>query len=140
EVLEHTEVGGLEAVVLRFHRGKNDDPAAGAQELAEWLKKRGYEFAPTLAQWLKPYVANDWVMTAFRIAKHMPVSTGPAPARNAIQEMQGKPVRMSFKTDRPFYPYREPVAEKPKDDAKTPTPFGPYEPRRFLRVYCLASE
>jgi hypothetical protein len=77
-------------------------------------------------------------MTAFRVARHSPVSTIPAPPRNAVGQMQGKPIRMSFKTDRPFYPYREPVAEKANDGAHKPSSTLP--PRRFLRVYCLAPE
>jgi hypothetical protein len=125
EVLEEKQVGGLDAVVLRFHRGgKEDDPAAGAKELVEWLKKRGYEFGPTLVAWLEPYIANDWVMTAFRIAggKGGPAGSGP-------RGVGGVPVRMSFKTDRPFYPYREPVEEKP----------APGYQQRFLRVYFVGA-
>jgi len=142
EVLQHTEVGGMEAVVLKFNRGgAQDDPTADARELAGWLAKRGYEFGPQIAAWLKPYIANDWVMTAFRIAKSVPVSAGPAPKtdRNAIHEMQGKPILMSFKTDRPFYPYREPVAEKPKENNTVPHA-GPMTSFRFLRVFLIAPE
>jgi hypothetical protein len=124
EVLEQKQVGGLDAVVLRFHRGGKDDPVAGAKELADWLKKHGYEFGPTLVAWLKPYVANDWVMTAFRIAggKAGPAEPGP-------RGLRGAPVRMSFQTNRPFYPYREPAAEK-----APPTP-----ERRLLRVYFVGA-
>jgi hypothetical protein len=126
EVLDQKQVGGLDAVVLRFHRGgKDDDPAAGAEELAGWLKKHSYEFGPTLIAWLKPYIANDWVMTAFRVA-----GGKEGPARSGPRGVRGAPVRMSFQTDRPFYPYREPAVEKP------PTPT--YE-RRFLRVYFVGA-
>ena len=138
EVLEETEVGGQEAVVLKFRRGPKSDVAEDAKELAEWLKKRGYEFGPQLANWLKPYIANDWVLTAFRIAKRVTVNTGPGPAtaRPAINEMQGKAVRMSFKTETPFYPYREP--EAPAVEPKKPGNW--YSPGRFLRVFLMTNE
>ena len=71
-------------------------------------------------------------MTAFRIAKRLPVSKTPAPAvpSSVIQEMQTKPVRLSFKTDRPFYPYREPEVPMPKSGSQKPG--HPFEMRRFL--------
>ncbi|MFO0804824.1 MAG: DUF2330 domain-containing protein [Gemmataceae bacterium] len=135
EVLDQTEVGGQEAVVLKFHRGPKSDVVEDAKELADWLKKRGYEFGPQLVNWLKPYIENDWVMTAFRIAKRVAVGKGPQPpvAGKAVNEMHGKAVRMTFKTDTPFYPYREP--ESPKEEPKRP---GWYSPGRFLRVFLLA--
>src|SRR5207245_1195981 len=89
EVLEQKQVGGLDAAVLRFRRGdKDDDPAAGAGELAGWLKTHGYEFGPALVAWLRPYVANDWVMTAFRVAGGKEGPTGPGP-----RGVRGAPVR-----------------------------------------------
>jgi hypothetical protein len=128
EVLEQKQVAGLDAAVLRFRRGaKDDDPAAGAEELAAWLKKHGFEFGPTLVAWLKPYVANGWVMTAFRIADGKDAATGPGP-----RGVRGVPVRMSFKADRPFYPYREPAEEKPTTPAPT-------HQSRFLRVYFVGA-
>lgn len=136
EVLDETEVGGQEAVVLKFHRGPKSDVNEDAKELADWLKKRGYEFGPQLANWLKPYIENNWVMTAFRIAKRVAVGRGvdPATVGNATTEMQGKAVRMTFKTETPFYPYREPEAPKME-----PRP-GWYPSSRFLRVFFLASK
>jgi len=133
EVLDQTDIGGYEATVLKFHRGKANDVAADAQELAAWLQKHGYELGPQLTDWLKPYIENDWVITAFRVAKTVPISTNkPRPA--GPQELQLKPIWMSFKTDRPFYPYREPTAKK--DDAKPAIPQAP----RLLRVFVLAKE
>ena len=57
------------------------------------------------------------MLTAFKVAAGR---TGAALA----------PVRMSFQTDRPFYPYREPVAG-PRPAAEPPHP-------RLLRVYFVA--
>jgi len=124
EVLEQKQVGGLDAIVLRFHRDtKDNDAAAGAKELVDWLKKHGYVFGPSLVAWLKPYIANDWVMTAFRVA-----TTKGGPAGTGFKGVRGAPVRMSFKTDRPFYPYREPIEEKQQ---------APTHEQRFLRVYFI---
>src|SRR6185312_1610847 len=98
EVLDQTDIGGYEATVLKFHRGKNNDVADDAKELADWLKKRGYELGPQLTDWLKPYVENGWVITAFRVAKTVPISTNPAKPAGP-QELQLKPIWMSFKTE-----------------------------------------
>ena len=126
EVLDQKQVGGYDAVVLKFRRGGgDDDPAVGAKELGDWLGRHGYEFGPTLVAWLKPYVANDWVMTAFRVGTPKPGVTSAAPLG-----LRAAPVRMSFKTDRPFYPYREP--EEPRDDRARALP-------RLLRVFLIAA-
>lgn len=138
EVLDQGEFGGQEAVMLKFHRGPKSDVVEDAKELADWLKKRGYEFGPELVNWLKPYIENNWVMTAFRIAKRVAVNKGPNPpvVKSAINEMEGKAVRMTFKTETPFYPYREP--EAPKVEPKKPDNW--YTPTRFLRVFLLAAK
>lgn len=88
-VLEETRVAGYDAVVLEA-----DDPAA----LAKWLADHGYDNRPALTEWLAPYVAKKWKLTAFKIA----------PAEPNAHTVGTQPVRMSFKTDRPLFPYREP--------------------------------
>jgi hypothetical protein len=88
-VLEETRVAGYDAVVLEA-----DDPAA----LAKWLADHGYDNRPALTEWLAPYVAKKWKLTAFKIA----------PAAPDAHTVGTQPVRMSFKTDRPLFPYREP--------------------------------
>ena len=60
EVLEEKQVAGFDAVVLR---------ADDAQALAEWLDKHGYEARPALTEWLKWYVENKWIITAFKMTK-----------------------------------------------------------------------
>jgi hypothetical protein len=104
-VLETKRVAGLDAVVLR---------ANDATALNDWLKKNGYPSRPAYTSWLKPYVARGWIVTAFKIAKGAEGSA-----------VGTKAVRMSFKTDRPFFPYREP------EEAGRGT--GP----RLLRIYFL---
>lgn len=92
EVLERKVVAGLDAAVLRAN-----DPAA----LQAWLGKHGYPASDALTAWLAPYVEKGWVVTAFRVE---PAGAGPA-------GFAMKAVRMSFKTDVPFFPYSEPAQE-----------------------------
>lgn len=105
DVLERVKVSGYDAAVLAA-----DDPAA----LAAWLKEHGYDHRPALVGWLERYVAAGWIITAFKV-------DGDATA----------PVRLTFSTDRPLYPYREP------EDARAPTS---EPPPRHLRVFLVAPE
>lgn len=86
-VLDEQQVGGYDAVVLE---------ADNATALNEWLGKHGYESRPALVEWLEPYVKAHWKITAFKLA-----------AKG--NRFATKPVRMSFTTERPFFPYREPA-------------------------------
>ena len=138
QVLQHTRVGDHDVVSIKFDRAKGG-VEAGAAELAHWLVRFGYGFGDTLKDWIKPYVQNDWVITAFRIIGEKPGE--PAPAKGATarstapargpQTMRAKPVRLSFKTERPFYPYREP-ADQRDEKAK--------QHSRLLRVYFVADK
>ncbi|MBX9585199.1 MAG: DUF2330 domain-containing protein, partial [Gemmataceae bacterium] len=127
EVLGQQKVGGYDATVFAFRRGEGETAAAGADVLAGWLKDRGYAFGPALADWLKWYVEHGWVLTCFKVAA-APGGTG----------VDNPPVRMSFTTGRPFYPYREPAdqrAERPDD----PVP-PERRPGRLLRVFFVAPD
>ena len=111
EVLNTQHVRGYDAVTLRAN-----DPAA----LTAWLKAHGYAVKPSLNDWLRPYVARSWAITAFKIAKS-----------DAQVAQIGLPVvRMSFKTDRPFFPYSEPADQRQ---------LKAYLPDRILRLYVLSS-
>lgn len=105
EVLSEGQVGSYQTAVLR---------ADESQALLAWLKKNKFESDARLTEWLDPYVSKGWTITAFRF---VPV------AANFITE----PVLLSFKTDRPFYPYREPK------DARTAG-------GRSLRIYFVSPE
>lgn len=102
DVIGEEHVGGFDAVSLRA-----DDPAA----LSAWLGTNGFKRSKALEEWLKGYVERKWVITAFKIedGKHL------------------KPVCMEFKTDKPFYPYKEPASKA--------NPKG-----RLLRVYFLSDQ
>jgi hypothetical protein len=102
EVLGREHVGGYDAVMLRAEK-----PA----DLSAYLKTNGYESTSELTEWLEPYVKRKWVITAFKVAK------------------QGylEPVCMAFKTDVPFYPYKEPESTRSSRG-------------RLLRVYFISNK
>lgn len=86
DVLKVQDVSGFRATVLRA-----DDSAA----LAKWMRQNGYETSPDIERWTRKYVAMGWCLTAFKVlAKDGHSETGP--------------VRMTFKSDRPFNPYYVP--------------------------------
>lgn len=121
QVLGRQRVGMFDAAKLR---------AGDPQALHRWLADNGYDARPELERWLKVYTENKWVVTAFKVASD--VKEPPAvPGRPAPLSVAGSVVRMSFQTDRPFFPYREP------EDQRAADPGAPHLPR-LLRVYFLA--
>lgn len=118
-VLAEQRVAGYDAVVL-------EADSAGA--LAAWLKKHGYAERPELSAWLAPYVAAKWKITAFKIAP--PVTMAEA------QAVSTAAVRMSFTTDRPFFPYREPSDQR----ENLPASVKAEDRARLLRVFFLGNE
>lgn len=88
-VVEQLRVAGMQATVLE---------ATSATALDAWLGEHGYPSSPELATWLGPYVAQHWYVTAFRVD----------PGEHAGRAFGTRAVRMSFTTDRPFFPYSEP--------------------------------
>jgi hypothetical protein len=110
-VLSAQRVAGYDAVVLE---------ADDAAELNRWLDKHGYASSPSLTEWLAPYVAGRWKITAFKIAKDA-----------SFREIGTSAVRMSFVTDRPFFPYREPADQREAKEAQAGD--------RLLRVFFLGS-
>lgn len=108
-VIATANVAGYDATILE---------ATDADALNRWLGDHGYASSPELVEWFKPYLEQKWKITAFKIArdeKEDAVST--------------RAVRMSFQTDKPFFPYREPVAQsRGRNDFDS----------RLLRVYFLA--
>ncbi|MBK9031222.1 MAG: DUF2330 domain-containing protein [Myxococcales bacterium] len=92
-VLATARVAGFDASTLEA-----DDP----QALADWLGGHGFEATPALTAWLQRYVADHWKLTAFVVA----TDQADAPAF----DLATRAVKMTFQTERPFYPYREPAA------------------------------
>lgn len=108
EVLATQKVGGYEAAIL---------DATDAAALNTWLADNGYDTSPDLAEWLKAYVDQRWIISAFKIDK----------ATESIARTGA--VRMTFTTDRPFFPYREPSSQRE----------GAIEPR-VLSVFFVGPE
>jgi hypothetical protein len=99
-VLHTQRVAGYDAVVLE---------ADNAKSLSDWLQAHGYAARATLTDWLVPYVAAKWKLTAFKIAPADEKGTGNDQEKHADRAISTSAVRMSFKTERPFFPYREPT-------------------------------
>jgi hypothetical protein len=91
EVLSTQKVAGYEAVVL---------DATDATALRDWLAENGYATSPDLVEWLEAYIAQRWKITAFKIDKEQ------------SDVARTSAVKMSFITDRPFFPYREPASQR----------------------------
>jgi hypothetical protein len=111
EVLAKGSVAGLEYSML-----KASDP----KDLGAWLKKHEYDWTPAEEKWIAPYVQKGWVVTAFQNKKD----------KASDPHLSMKAVRMSFTTDEPFFPYREPTEAGWKAD----------RPDRLLRIYLVADK
>jgi hypothetical protein len=112
QVLEQKKVAGFDAAVL-----KANDPKA----LREWLDKNGYDARKELIEWFQWYTDHEWIITAFKLSKDDSVAN----------TMTGRTVRMTFKAEKPFYPYREPA-----DMRKA----NPGAGQRMLKVFFLADK
>jgi hypothetical protein len=111
-VVQEKLVAGFRAVVLQ---------ADSADALVGWLKEHGYAFSPEIEAWAEPYVEAGWKITALKVAKE---------GSEAGKSVAASALRMSFKTDRPLFPYREP------DSAAAAKALG--AKNRLLRIYFLA--
>ncbi|OYV06254.1 MAG: hypothetical protein CFE26_07280, partial [Verrucomicrobiales bacterium VVV1] len=72
--------------------------------------------------WAQPYLDQKWYMVAMKIAKPEAGKVNP--------ELSAAALRISFKTDRPLFPYREP------DSRRDASALGVKD--RVLRIYFLA--
>ena len=112
-VVEEKFVAGYHVVVLAADTGN---------ALVAWLKEHGYAYTPEAAAWAQPYLDGRWYITAMKVAKDAPVRNGTGVAASAL--------RLSFRTDRPLFPYREPDSRK---DA-----ISLHVSDRLLRIYLVA--
>ncbi|MES2997266.1 MAG: DUF2330 domain-containing protein [Verrucomicrobiota bacterium] len=90
-VIEEKTVAGFDAVVLAADSGK---------ELIAWLRQRDYAFTPEAAAWAQPYLEAGWHITAMKVTKDKEA--------RSKSEVSAAALRISFKTERPIFPYREP--------------------------------
>jgi hypothetical protein len=112
-VLQEKTVAGFKAAVLQ---------TASSTALVGWLKDNGYAFSPEIEAWAKPYVEGGWKITALKIEKGKD-------GKNS-RDVAASSLRMSFKTDRPLFPYREP------DNKSSAEKIG--AKRRTLAIYFIA--
>jgi Uncharacterized protein conserved in bacteria (DUF2330) len=112
-VVEEKRVAGFDATVLT---------AANGTDLANWLRDHGYSYSPQVAEWAHPYVAGGWMMVALKVAKPQDGRAQPNLAAAAL--------RLSFKTERPLFPYREP------ESAVAAKKLGTSD--RLLRIYFIS--
>lgn len=112
-VLEEKMVAGFNAKVLE---------ADTTDVLVQWLKENGYAYSPEVAAWARPYVEGKWKITALKVAKKKDDGKS--------KDVTASALRMSFQTDRPLVPYREP------DSTRSAASLG--ADRRLLRIYFLA--
>lgn len=112
-LIEEKTVAGFDAVVLAADSGK---------ELGEWLRQRDYVFTPEAAAWAQPYLTDGWHITAMKVTKDQEA--------RAKSKVSASALRISFKTDRPIFPYREPDSRADADRLG----IG----HRLLRIYFVA--
>ena len=113
EVLEEKLVAGFHASVLE---------TKSAAALVAWLRDNGYAFSPAVEAWAKPYVEKGWKITALKVAK--------AADRKEAKDVAASALRMSFQTDRPLFPYREPASAEPAKQLGASS--------RLLRIFFIA--
>lgn len=112
-VIEVKRVAGYDATVLTARSG---------EALAAWLKSHGYPYSPQVADWARPYLGGTWYFTALKLAKPDFSPTG--------DPLKAAALRISFLTDRPLFPYREPESR---------TAAGALDvPDRLLRIFFIA--
>jgi hypothetical protein len=98
-VLDETRVAGMDVAVLE---------ATDTDALAKWLAAHDFEMRDALQRWVAPYVAKKWTISAFRYARPDVASNG-----EFAPPIASRAVRITFKTDVPIYPYREPDDSRP---------------------------
>jgi hypothetical protein len=69
--------------------------ASDEKALARWMTKHHYKSTPAIEEWTHTYIKKGWYLTAFRL-------------RGGRFSKLNATVRMSFKTDLPFNPFRVP--------------------------------
>jgi hypothetical protein len=110
-VVEEKRVAGFDATVLTAHSG---------QDLVAWLEQNGYPYSPALAEWAAPYLGGDWHFTVLKLAKKSA----------STKDIKASALRITFHTERPLFPYREPESATAKGKLDVSS--------RLLRIYFIA--
>lgn len=112
-VIEEKRVADYDATVLTARSG---------DDLMNWLKQNGYAYSPAVSDWAKPYLGGNWHFTALKLAKKSSTQSN--------QDLRAKALRITFKTDRPLFPYREPDSRQASNELDAT--------KRLLRIYFIA--
>ena len=112
-VLQEKMVAGFKATVLE---------ADSSTALVEWLRENGFAFSQEIEEWAKPYITSGWKFTALKVV------AGKERASDA--SVSASALRISFKTERPLFPYREPNPAAAAESLKAPA--------RLLRIFFIA--
>ena len=107
EVLKTEQVGDYKATVVR---------ATDGDAMNRWFAENGFRSRPQMTEWLNHYTKKNWVFAALKYDAAWTSTT------------RTKAIRISFKTDKPHYPYKMP------SDAFKPGWVRP------LRLFVVASE
>lgn len=110
-VVEEKRVAGYDATVLTARSGT---------DLVAWLEQNGYPYSPALAEWAAPYLGGDWHFTVLKLAKKSA----------STKDIKASALRITFRTDRPLFPYREPESATAKGKLDVSS--------RMLRIYFIA--
>ena len=105
-VVSQQTVGGFEETVLS---------TAHPQSIDSWLSRHGFPKTKETTEWLKPYIRKNWFITAYRF-------------KGNGSSADLRPVCMTFHSEMPFYPYREPASKSTQEGGRT------------LRVFLLSNE
>jgi hypothetical protein len=111
QIVEEKRVAGYDATVLTARSGN---------DLVTWLEQHGYPYSPELAEWAAPYLGGDWHFTALKLAKE----------DKANRDIKASALRITFRTERPLFPYREPESATAKNQLDISS--------RLLRIYFIA--
>jgi hypothetical protein len=114
-VLQEKEVAGFQAVVLE---------AKDSTSFTKWLADHGYAYSADIAAWAQPYIDQKWKFTALKVSAKKPEATSKLVEATAL--------RLSFQTDRPLFPYREPASTEFAKELK--------QQNRLLRIYFVADK
>ncbi len=110
-IVEEKRVAGYDATVLTARSGT---------DLVAWLEQNGYPYSPALAEWAAPYLGGDWHFTVLKLAKESA----------STQDIKASALRITFRTNRPLFPYREPESSIAKGKLDVSS--------RLLRIYFIA--
>lgn len=111
-VVEKKRVAGYDATVLT---------AVNGDDLVEWLKRNDYPYSDAMASWAAPYLGGNWHFTVLKLGTRK---------EHPTDHVKAAALRISFQTDQPLFPYREPVSREMTASLEAE--------ERLLRIFFIA--